>query len=283
MKRPWAPFFVVWYCCDVVRDVLKRCDISLAGRAVLEIGCGGGSMLFRLCRDVRHITGLDVSKPTIEFLREHYAAGYPNVELVARDIGDFDAREKYDLVISNDCFEHVADQESFLVNAARCLKPGGVLCLQFPNQSTHGVRRHRLLGDLRRMVESSGFESARYFCVSPNLRHRMLHKLFSFLRARASRRYDRIRRAVLEDPETRGLDDFSRSACFSYMREEVAGGLKYKAARAVNGAFRMLDQVPPRHRLVELTHRGNDEPILELRLVVLASRKDRDVGGEVGI
>ncbi|MFP3937122.1 MAG: class I SAM-dependent methyltransferase [Phycisphaerae bacterium] len=282
MKRPWAPFFVVWYCCDVVRDVLKRCEIPLAGRSVLEIGCGGGSMLFRLCRDVRQITGLDVSNSTIEFLREHYAGWYPNVELIARDIGDFDAREKYDLVISNDCFEHVADQESFLANAARCLKPGGTLCLQFPNQPTHGVRHHRNLGALRRLVEPE-FAPARYFAVEPSWWHRALHGMFSWLRGKASARYERIRRAVLDDPETHGLDDFSRSACFSYMREEVAGGLKYKIARAVNGAFRVLDRVPPRHRLVELTHLENDQPILELRLVVLASRKDRDAGGEVGI
>jgi len=268
-RKPFAAFFIVWYCWDVVRDVLRRGRAPLAGKSVLEIGCGAGALLFRVAGKADHVTGLDVSETVIAFLREHYATRYPNIELIACDIARFRPKRTYDLVISNDCLEHVEDQEAFIASAARALSPDGAMCLQFPNHSDHGVRHHADLGSLRRLIRQ-GFSSARYFHVVAGRYHKFLDALFCRMRARASPRHERTRQDVLNDPRTRGLDDFARSACYEYMRQEVRGGPLCLAARIVNGIFRVADRLGPQHRIVELTDQPDDTALLGKRLVVLA-------------
>jgi len=269
VKRPYAPYFVVWYSCDVVCDVLRRCGVTLRGARALEAGCGGGGMLFRLCRHVAHLTGADVSGDTIELLRRHYLPHFPNVDLVACDFAAWRPDRRFDLVLSNDCFEHVADAAGFLRTAARCLEPGGTMCLQFPNDPTHGVNHYRTLGELRRAVGAS-FGSARVFRVVPSGYQELLHRLFAWLRAKASPSFARVRQEVLDDPRTRGLDDFARSACFRYLQREAGGGVRFRLARWANGLFRLLERAGPRHRIVELTARAASADVVGMRLVVVA-------------
>ena len=273
-KRPFAPFFVLWYCRDVVLDVLKRCDVPLGGKRLLEAGCGGGGMLFRLNRYASHVTGLDVSQATVDFLRDRYVPNFDNVDVVACDMCSYEPDTPHDMVISNDCFEHVADQDSFLRGVARCLRPAGVLLLQFPNDTGHGVCRHETLRQLRALVDKC-FGAARYFCIQPSGYHRLLRRAFELIRAKAAPEHEKIRQAVLNDPETHGLDDFARSSCFRYMQEEAGGGAKFLCARLLNGFFRFLDRIGPGHRTVEITNYPSSEEILGRRLVVVARRPKR--------
>ncbi len=268
-RRPFTPFTVVWYCHDIMMDVLERCGLSVRDASVLEAGCGGGSMLFRLSDRAARVLGVDISAETIAFLREHYGPRYPNVEVRAADFCRFTAPQRFDLVVSTDCFEHVDDGRAFMRSAARALKPGGSLCLQFPNELHHGINHYRTLGDLRRVVRES-FGEARYFEIVGTRYHRFLHRLFVAMRAAASPQLERVRRDVLNDPRTQGLDDFSRSACYIWMRREVDGGLRFQAARAVNGAFRLVHRLGHTHRIAELTQESDDCVVLDKRLVVVA-------------
>ena len=268
--RPFVPFFVTWYCHDVPKGLLAGMGRGWEGRDVLEAGCGGGSLLFALADEARRVHGVDISQDAIGFLRSRYVGAYDNLSVQACDFADFEATEPFDLVLSNDCFEHVDNGPGFVGAAARSLRPDGALLLQFPNHLDHGINHFSTLVDLDELV-ARHFAEARYFTVHPSAWHEALHAGFSGLRALAEPQLARNRRAVLADPRTRGLDDFSRSSCFTWMRSETRGGLKFQAARALNRAFRVMDRVGPSHRLRELPATERTRSILDERLVVFAT------------
>ena len=146
--RPFVPFFVTWYCHDVPKGLLAGMGRGWEGRDVLEAGCGGGSLLFALADEARRVHGVDISQDAIGFLRSRYVGAYDNLSVQACDFADFEATEPFDLVLSNDCFEHVDNGPGFVGAAARSLRPDGALLLQFPNHLDHGINHFSTLVDL---------------------------------------------------------------------------------------------------------------------------------------
>lgn len=117
--------------------ILQAAGDRLSGN-VLVNGCGVGMYLSHLAQKADHITGLD-----IEFDRLQEAK-----KLEKRVING--AGEKlpfpdntFDLILSHEVLEHVADDQAAVNEIVRTLKPGGRLVLFCPNRGypfeTHGV------------------------------------------------------------------------------------------------------------------------------------------------
>jgi SAM-dependent methyltransferase len=109
----------------------------LRGR-VLEDGCGVGTYLARLEPDAAFAAGLEVEFPRAVDARR----------VASRVLCSAGERLPlpdawFDLVLSHEVLEHVADDRAYLDEAARVLKPGGRLVLFCPNRGypfeTHGV------------------------------------------------------------------------------------------------------------------------------------------------
>lgn len=101
----------------------------------LELGCGDGRLLERLCGDgVRSARGTTYHERPADYIRRR---DYPEHLPVDRGI-DVNQRLPYaeaafDVVYSTEVIEHVEGHKNFLLEAARVLKPKGWLVLTTPN------------------------------------------------------------------------------------------------------------------------------------------------------
>jgi SAM-dependent methyltransferase len=111
---------------------------DLAGRRVLEIGCGRGGFSAWLARRTpppAELVAADFS-PVAVARAERFAAvnGIRGVRWVVADIQDLAGFEsEFDTVISCETIEHVPDPPRAVRELGRVLKPGGRLYLTTPN------------------------------------------------------------------------------------------------------------------------------------------------------
>lgn len=98
------------------------------GLRLLDVGCGGGLIAEPMSRLGFSVTGLDPTPQAVSAAREHaHAAGldihYGNesVDRIA------DAGERFDVVLTLEVVEHVADRELFLRSLSRLMPPGAAL------------------------------------------------------------------------------------------------------------------------------------------------------------
>jgi SAM-dependent methyltransferase len=109
-------------------------ELSFEGRSVLDYGCGGGTTsIFAAEHGARRVLGVDIgSVAGGEWWLENK---YPELRDViefrqiedAGDIGD----ERFDLVISKNTIEHVADPVGYVRDMAGLLAPDGQLVVGF--------------------------------------------------------------------------------------------------------------------------------------------------------
>ncbi|MBN1676242.1 MAG: class I SAM-dependent methyltransferase [Kiritimatiellae bacterium] len=105
-----------------------------ADRAVLDIACGTGYGSDILLREGKAaaVYGVDIDPRTIEYAGRVYARdGLVFREGTILDIPFADGF--FDLVVSFETIEHVADEERQLQEVRRVLKPGGQYVLSTPN------------------------------------------------------------------------------------------------------------------------------------------------------
>ncbi|MFB9067150.1 class I SAM-dependent methyltransferase [Pseudofulvimonas gallinarii] len=110
-----------------------------AGKRVLDLGCGSGYGAASLAGTAESIVAVDISREAIEFASERYRA--PNLSFRQIHAGSAlpFADETFDVVLSFQVIEHVADEAGYLREARRVLKPGGHMIIVTPD------RRLRLL------------------------------------------------------------------------------------------------------------------------------------------
>ena len=106
--------------------------LDLAGRTVLDIGCGSGGITLALAADhgAARVVGIDVEGPVLEKARAR-AAGRGLADRVAfRRVSPGPlpfADESFDVVFSKDAMIHIPDKEALFRDVFRVLRPGGWL------------------------------------------------------------------------------------------------------------------------------------------------------------
>jgi len=110
----------------VVLDAAKKKD-------VLDVACGEGYGSFLLAGVARSVVGVDISKEAVQ----HASATYkmPNLTFHlgnAAKLNFCDA--SFDIVISFETIEHLAEQAQMLAEIRRVLRPEGVLVISSPNR-----------------------------------------------------------------------------------------------------------------------------------------------------
>jgi len=108
-------------------------EIDVRGKSVLDVGCGDGSMCLHLARiGAARVLGVDiqtVSKGQARLEAEPELRS--RCELRRIDGLEELAGERFDLVLSQDSFEHYADPERFVFDLIEPVAPGGLLLIGF--------------------------------------------------------------------------------------------------------------------------------------------------------
>jgi SAM-dependent methyltransferase len=106
-------------------------DVFIEGnpsRKVLNVGAGQGSFTRLLERHRFEVVSSDVSVPAVDLLRKS-ARG----DVLLADMTDLPfADDSFDAVVAGEVIEHIEDDRKALTEAARVLRPGGVLALSVP-------------------------------------------------------------------------------------------------------------------------------------------------------
>ena len=106
------------------------------GLRVLEIGSGRGTLLSRLRARGVDAVGIEPNAGlAIDAVRRD--PPLPVARMSGDRLGFQDAT--FDLVLSFDVFEHIADSDAHLGEVRRVLRPGGIYALQTPNKWTNSV------------------------------------------------------------------------------------------------------------------------------------------------
>jgi len=139
------------------------------GASVLDAACGvgyGSWMMAQLARPAE-IIAVDISEDAIGYAQRHYAhplVAFLRDDLLAADLGV----ERFDLIVSFETLEHIAEDRAFLARLQRALAPSGALVISTPNEDVlpfdpgyyaHHVRHYRS-AELTALLAESGFELA---------------------------------------------------------------------------------------------------------------------------
>ncbi len=109
---------------------------DLARLHVADIGCGAGLMCEPLAARGSHVVGVDAAQKNIAAARLHAHDGGLNIDY---RVGEPDAvlrdDELFDVLLLLEVVEHVDNLQAFVQQAARHLKPGGLLLVSTINRT----------------------------------------------------------------------------------------------------------------------------------------------------
>ncbi len=100
----------------------------LAGKRVLDVGCGGGILAEAMARRAAHVTGIDLAAKPLGVARLHaLEQAVANVEYreVATEALAAEQPACFDVVTCMEMLEHVPDPASVVQACARLARPGG--------------------------------------------------------------------------------------------------------------------------------------------------------------
>ena len=137
------------------------------GAAVLDAACGvgyGSRMLAELARPAE-VVAVDVSGEAIDYAISHYdhpLVTYKCADLLAADLGV----ERFDVIVSFETLEHIAQDREFLARLRRALAPGGMLLISTPNEEVLPLDpghyayhvRHYTSAEFAALLAESGFD-----------------------------------------------------------------------------------------------------------------------------
>ena len=116
----------------LIKRIINTTKIT-EGDLVLDVGCNDGLILKEIVdRTKAKGYGIDISKDAIQKAKEKNP--HPNVKYFISDVTKLNFHDGFfDKIICSEIIEHLKDEDLFIKEIYRVLKPGGLLYATFPN------------------------------------------------------------------------------------------------------------------------------------------------------
>ncbi len=100
---------------------------TIAGKKVLDVGCGGGILSEAMAAAGADVSGIDLSEKALKIARLHLLESGQTVDyrLIAAETFADEMPGQFDVVTCMEMLEHVPDPASIVAACARLVKPGG--------------------------------------------------------------------------------------------------------------------------------------------------------------
>ena len=123
-----------------VYDLCRLASFDPAGKVILDAGCGFGALAFILrFMDAREVQGVDIMETrltTFQKMIQDFKIDGVHAHLLPVDATHF-PDGYFDMVLSNEAISHYINLDGFLREAARLLKPGGILLIADGNNGAN--------------------------------------------------------------------------------------------------------------------------------------------------
>jgi len=101
--------------------------VSLNGKRVLDVGCGGGILSEGMAAHGAQVTGIDLGDKALSVARLHLHESGLKVDYQLKSAEDMaeESPATFDVVTCLEMLEHVPDPASIVASCAKLVKPGG--------------------------------------------------------------------------------------------------------------------------------------------------------------
>lgn len=108
-----------------VQHINTKC--GLAGKKVLDVGCGGGILSEAMAQMGASVTGIDLGEKALQVARLHQLESNASVDyrLISVEALAAEQPAQYDVVTCMEMLEHVPDPASVVKACAALVRPGG--------------------------------------------------------------------------------------------------------------------------------------------------------------
>ena len=112
-------------------------NVGLAGKKVLDVGCGGGLLSEGMAERGAQVTGIDLSEKALGVARLHLLESGRSVDYrhISAESLAAEMPGSFDVVTCLEMLEHVPDPASTVAACARLVKPGGQVFLSTLNRN----------------------------------------------------------------------------------------------------------------------------------------------------
>jgi 2-polyprenyl-6-hydroxyphenyl methylase/3-demethylubiquinone-9 3-methyltransferase len=154
----------------------------LAGKKVLDVGCGGGILAEAMAGAGAAVSGIDLSEKALKVAKLHLFESGKSVDYQHVSAEDYAAQHagEFDIVTCMEMLEHVPDPASVVAACSRLVKPGGWVFFSTLNRNaksylfavigaeyvlkllprgTHDYAKFIRPAELARMVREAGLET----------------------------------------------------------------------------------------------------------------------------
>ncbi|HET6724519.1 MAG TPA: bifunctional 2-polyprenyl-6-hydroxyphenol methylase/3-demethylubiquinol 3-O-methyltransferase UbiG [Gammaproteobacteria bacterium] len=113
---------------------------KLAGKTVLDVGCGGGILAESMAARGARVMGIDLGEAPLAVARLHRHESGVEVDYRAVSVEDLavEMAGQFDIITCMEMLEHVPDPSSVVAACATLLKPGGAAFFSTINRTAKG-------------------------------------------------------------------------------------------------------------------------------------------------
>ena len=155
---------------DFGRDLTAERPFS--GLSLIDIGCGGGLIAEPMRRMGFDVTAIDASSENIGTARAHADMVGLDIAYRAATVEQIEAEGAgpFDVVLTMEVIEHVADPESFVRACSRLVRPGGVMMVATLNRTLKSLALGKVAAEYILRWVPAGTHDWRQFLKPEELR-----------------------------------------------------------------------------------------------------------------